>query len=208
MNITVFERNPYIGGRSTTVNVHDDASQPAELGASIFVSVNKILVDAAARFNLSTAALRRRDGVGSQANAPLLGIWNGERFVLTMSAASGWWDTVKLLWRYGVAPVRTNNLMKETVGRFLKMYEAPHFPWLSLTRVARDLGLTDVTVVTGKQFLGEKGVNALFAEEVVQARYICFYSSVPLFHVSRSHDVEGERQCEQSTSANTSLARA
>lgn len=37
INITVFEREAYIGGRSTTVDVFDDPSLPIELGASIFV---------------------------------------------------------------------------------------------------------------------------------------------------------------------------
>jgi len=46
VNITVFERNDYIGGRSTTVDVYDDPMNPAELGASIFVKANHILESA------------------------------------------------------------------------------------------------------------------------------------------------------------------
>ena len=33
MSITIFEKNGYIGGRSTTVNVFDDPRYPVELGA-------------------------------------------------------------------------------------------------------------------------------------------------------------------------------
>ena len=52
MNITVFERSSYIGGRSTTVNAYDDPAHPVELGASIFVSVNEILMNATKEFGL------------------------------------------------------------------------------------------------------------------------------------------------------------
>ena len=43
VNITVFDRNPYIGGRSTTVHAYDDPEIAVELGASIFVEINSIL---------------------------------------------------------------------------------------------------------------------------------------------------------------------
>jgi len=45
-NITVFERNDYVGGRTTTVNPWDDKSMAVELGGSIFVSINHIMVKA------------------------------------------------------------------------------------------------------------------------------------------------------------------
>lgn len=44
--MTVYEKNDFIGGRCTTVNVYDDPEYPVELGASIFVAVNEILVNA------------------------------------------------------------------------------------------------------------------------------------------------------------------
>ena len=53
LEIDVYERSSYVGGRSTTVNVYDDPSNSAELGASIFVAVNQNLVAAYQKFNLS-----------------------------------------------------------------------------------------------------------------------------------------------------------
>jgi len=61
--------------------------------------------------------------------------------------------------------------MKSTVGKFLRMYEEPYFPWASLSGVVYDLGLTAATAATGERFLEESGVGRLFAGEVVQARY-------------------------------------
>ncbi|OCK78630.1 prenylcysteine oxidase 1 [Lepidopterella palustris CBS 459.81] len=179
-NITVFERSPYVGGRSTTVHVWDDPHLPIELGASIFVKVNKVIVSAVETFNLSIDS--SADRLGPE-NAPELGIWNGYEFVLRTTAGNGWWDTAKLLWRYGLAPIKTNNLMKATTEKFFKMYDEPHFPFHSLTKVAYDLGLTAVTAATGEQYLQENGIGALFANEVIQASTRVNYAqNIPLIH--------------------------
>ncbi|TKA65794.1 hypothetical protein B0A49_07101 [Cryomyces minteri] len=165
-NITVFERSSYVGGRSTTVNVYDDSDQPVELGASIFVQVNRNLVNAAKVFNLTTSGMR---DAAPYTDGPKLGVWNGEEFVITQTASSNWWNTAKLLWRYGWAPVRTMNLVKSTTAKFFKMYDAPVFPWKSLSQTAYDLGLTAVTAATGEQYLQENGIGRLFADEIIQA---------------------------------------
>ncbi|KAL8864359.1 MAG: hypothetical protein Q9174_007383, partial [Haloplaca sp. 1 TL-2023] len=52
LNVTIYERNDYVGGRSTTVNAYHDPTQPVELGASIFVKLNHNLVNAAEEFAL------------------------------------------------------------------------------------------------------------------------------------------------------------
>ncbi|KAL1301648.1 hypothetical protein AAFC00_005870 [Neodothiora populina] len=167
LNITVYERESYVGGRSTTVDVYDDPFQPAELGASVFVQVNRNLVDAVKEFNLSIDGL---ESAAVDGNTPTLGIWNGREFVFTQAPGSrGWWDTAKLFWKYGLAPLRTIRLMKSTVGKFLKMYNEPYFPWSSLSDVAHEVGLTGVTSSTGEQFLTQNSVGELFANEIVQA---------------------------------------
>lgn len=120
------------------------------------------------------------------AAAPMLGIWNGREFILTQSATNRWWDTAKLLWRYGLAPIRTNTLMKTVVGKFLRMYDAPIFPWPSLSQVAYDLGLTAVTAATGEQYLSENEVGDLFAREVVQAATRVNYAQ----NLGRIHGLE------------------
>lgn len=163
----MYERSSYIGGRSTTVNVFNDPSEPVELGASIFVKVNKNLVSAALELGLST----ENAGERRVKEAPMkLGVWNGEKFVFTQSLGGYyWWNIAKLLWKYGLAPIRTQNLMKETVGKFLKMYEEPHFPFRSLSKAAYDLGLTAVTAVTGEQFLKEHDIGSQFSMDIIQA---------------------------------------
>src|SRR5690606_2903541 len=71
--------------------------------------------------------------------------------------------------RYGLAPFRSERLMKATVSKFLNMYDAPTFPYRSLTEVADKLGLLEVTGLTGDQFLAKNGLAGPWAKEVIQA---------------------------------------
>jgi prenylcysteine oxidase/farnesylcysteine lyase len=94
INITVFERSDYVGGRSTTANVYNNSANPVELGASIFVEVNRILQNATAEFNLTA-----KDRISDADEPEILGIWNGEKFVYTQKEGGwAWWDITKLIW--------------------------------------------------------------------------------------------------------------
>ncbi|PQE13341.1 prenylcysteine oxidase protein [Rutstroemia sp. NJR-2017a BVV2] len=163
INVTVIERSSYIGGRSTTVNAYGNVLEPVELGASIFVEVNTILNNASREFGLS--AQSSRSDVED-----IMGIWNGEKFVYTQ-ADSDWkyWDIVKLFWKYGLAPYKTQRLMKTVVGSFLKLYERPFFPFRSLSDRVEELGLQTVTSVTGEQYLTANGISSSFATDIIQA---------------------------------------
>ena len=150
----MFERSSYVGGRSTTVNAYGNSLEPVELGASIFVEVNTILKNATDNFGL-----RPREDIET-GETETLGIWNGKTFVYKQKD-SGWkyWDIAKLLWKYGLAPIRTQRLMQSTVGSFRKLYEFPFFPFRSLSDRVFDLGLTSVTSITGAQLLADNNVS-------------------------------------------------
>ena len=166
LNITVYERENYIGGRSTTVGVYGDPSEPVELGASIFVKVNYNLASAVERFNLSTVNYGGEDLDGLTNS---LGIWNGKEFVFIQSDASyEWWNNVKMLWKYGMSPIRTQRLRKETVNKFLKMYETPIFPFKSISKAALDLGLV-ASSLKSEQLLEENKIYPPFSTDIIQA---------------------------------------
>ena len=156
-----------MGGRSTTVNVYDDPMEPVELGASIFVEANRNLVSAAREFGLSTSS----SGDNRPHESPeMLGVWDGSSFRFTQSEGGYmWWSIAKLIWKYGLAPIRTQRLMKGVVGNFFKMYDEPHFPFRSLSQVVYDLGLTTVTSATGAAFLEKNKIVAPFSTDIVQA---------------------------------------
>ncbi|KAH0559567.1 hypothetical protein GP486_003921 [Trichoglossum hirsutum] len=180
-SITVYERSGYLGGRSTTVNVFDNASEPVELGASIFVEVNRNLVSAAKEFGLTMddADKSRPEDVPER-----LGVWDGQDFVFTQpDGGYWWWDLARLLWKYGWTPIRTHNLMKSTIGTFLKMYEEPYFPFRSLSQVAYDLGLTNITSETGEKFLEANNIRPPFSTDIIQASTRVNYAqNLPFIH--------------------------
>lgn len=173
MNITIFERNDFVGGRSTTVNAYGNPSIPVELGASIFVKVNTILNDAVREFNLST------DNLSSTGSIPgaSLAVWDGQRFVYTQSGSGSWWDTAKLLWKYGFTPIKIMRLVRPVVAKFLEMYEEPVFPFESLTQAAQDVGLLAVVAATGEQYIAENLITGDFIREIVQASTRVNYAS-------------------------------
>ncbi|KAL9076286.1 MAG: hypothetical protein Q9161_001002 [Pseudevernia consocians] len=164
INVTVYERSTYVGGRSTTVDVYSDPAEPVELGASIFVEVNKNLVSAAREFGLATQGFKPK--IEDLPNT--LGVYDGQDWVF-VGSESGWWTTAKILWKYGLAPIRTQQLMKKTVGAFLKMYDEPHFPFKDLSQTAYELGLTEATAATGEQFLQANGIQGPFGKDIIQA---------------------------------------
>ena len=137
------------------------------MGASIFVKVNRNLVSAVKTFGLSTQGFTSQE----EEYAHDLGIYNGREWVyIQNNDDSYWWNTAKLLWRYGfTAPIRTQNLMKSTTGKFFKMYDAPHFPFRDLSQVVYNVGLTGVTAVTGEEYLKENKVGESFGWELIQA---------------------------------------
>jgi prenylcysteine oxidase / farnesylcysteine lyase len=155
LNITVFERSSYIGGRSTTVNAYGNLLEPVELGASIFVEANKILKNSS-----EALGLKPKESTPEIDGGELLGIWDGKEFVYKQKE-SGWyyWDVTKMLWKYGLAPIRTQRLVKDVAAKFLKLYEYPFFPFRSLSDRALDLDLTPVTSMTGEQFLAANNVS-------------------------------------------------
>lgn len=128
-----------------------------------------------------------QDAGGYTANneIPELGVWNGEEFVFVMDG-EGWWDLAKLVWKYGYAPIKTNRLMEATVGKFMRMYDEPLFPWKSLNDAVEEVGLLPTTGVTGEQFLKDQGVSDKYAREIVQASTRVNYAS----NLGRIHGLE------------------
>ncbi|KAL7820759.1 hypothetical protein V8C26DRAFT_393271 [Trichoderma gracile] len=176
VNITIFEKTERVGGRTLTVNAYGDARHPIELGASIFVAINHILYNGTRNFNLSTAANYREASEPDDVTA----IWDGGDggFVYeTTDGTAWWWDAGKLWWRYGTSPYRAVKLVKEVVGKFLKLYEGPYFPFRSLTARAYELGLVGATAVTGEQFLKQHKIDEAFSRHIIQAATRVNYAS-------------------------------
>ncbi|OQE15192.1 hypothetical protein PENFLA_c033G10694 [Penicillium flavigenum] len=180
VDITVYERESYVGGRSTTVDVFDDPAYPIELGASIFVQVNYNLVNASRDLGLTVSSA---DHARPRETEESIGIWDGNKFVFTLKNSYSWWNIGRLFWRYGLAPLRTQNLVKSVVGRFLRLYEGPLFPFSSLTEAAIAVDLINATASSGDAFLQANSIDSLFAREIIQASTRVNYGqNLPLIH--------------------------
>ncbi|CAE6452792.1 unnamed protein product [Rhizoctonia solani] len=182
VTITIYDKNNYIGGRSTTVRPYDDATIPTvELGASIYVDANKNIARAVKEFNLSTVEY------GDENEET--GVWNGNEFVLTLSGGrwKSWWTTAKLFWRYGYSsPLKVRTLVQDMVNAYLNLYQ-PRAPYPSITAISSSLNFTHITAVSASKYLTDNGVNLLFVHELVEAATRVNYGQ----NVDDIHALEG-----------------
>ncbi|RSH90653.1 hypothetical protein EHS25_001258 [Saitozyma podzolica] len=180
-DIVVFDKEGYIGGRSTTVHPHGDPNlRPVELGASIFVEANRHMVKAAKLFNLTI--------VDPDFGESGVGIWDGEEFLyitsLSKSLFSGWWDALSAAWRYGpLSPYRTSSAVGSMLKKFSNFYNPK---WLIKHGAARsieefidrvELG-RDLTTVKGDEWaLKTVGVSEKWMGEIMEGSTRVNYAS-------------------------------
>ncbi|KAG2142556.1 FAD/NAD(P)-binding domain-containing protein [Suillus cothurnatus] len=166
VEIDVYERSDYIGGRSTVVYPYNDTTfAPLELGASIFVDANKNLMRASKEFNLTLTAFEDDDSD--------TGIWDGQNFVLVIESGSylkSWWATLKVLWRYGyTAPSKTKAIVQSMIDRFLGLYTPDTPRWDDISVFSERFQLASMTNQTTSDFFEGNGVAPLFVRELVEA---------------------------------------
>lgn len=159
VNITVYEQSNYIGGRSRTVEV---LGETIEIGASIFVDINRNLRTAVHDFSLEFATDH-----GLSPRESSLGIWNTKEFVFQESGGTGVWGLAKMFWKYGLSPYRAKKHVESIIDKFLAIYEQVPFP--SLQHTATELGLMSYINITGWQSYGQDGVSERFRRDVVNA---------------------------------------
>jgi prenylcysteine oxidase/farnesylcysteine lyase len=197
VEVDVFDRESYIGGRSTTVYPYNDTTnlKPIELGASIFVRTNKNLWRASDEFNLTRLDFEDEDSD--------MGIWDGQKFLLTTGGGgylSDWWSTLKVLWRYGyTAPTRTRNIVKTMTAQFIQLYspEAPR--WDNISSLALSFEWTDMLSQSMAEYLDTHGVSPKFTREFVEAATRVNYGQ----DVDKIHALEGA--CSMAATGATSI---
>ncbi|KZV76911.1 FAD/NAD(P)-binding domain-containing protein [Peniophora sp. CONT] len=169
VEVDVYEQNDYVGGRSTTVYPYDDMTlEPVELGASIFVAVNKNMMRASDEFNFT------RIKFAADANEQM-GIWDGKEFLFTQGTRGNgyfgsWFDTLKVFWRYGYSsPMKTQSIVNALVSRFTDLYTPTPPRWTNITSIITELGWADQVVQTGTEYFTSQGVSEKFIHELVGA---------------------------------------
>ncbi|KAF9458739.1 Prenylcysteine lyase-domain-containing protein [Collybia nuda] len=178
VEVDVYEREAYVGGRSTVVYPYDNSSlPPLELGASIFVEANKNLWRASDEFNLTRNAFEEGGETG---------VWDGEKLIL--SIGDGWWDTVKVLWRYGIfSPRRTQSIVDGMVKQFLKFYTKETPKWDKISDLATSMGWSNFVHNSTANYFGGQGVSEAYIYEIVEAATRVNYGQ----NADRIHALEG-----------------
>ncbi|KAJ3522141.1 hypothetical protein NM688_g8919 [Phlebia brevispora] len=167
VEIDIFDSNPYIGGRSITVQPYDNPDlQPIELGGSIFIKANKNLWRATDEFGFNRSDFE--DGEST------MGIWDGAEFRLMtgFSKVGGWWDTLKVLWRYGwKAPTRTKSTVGSMIEHFVNIYTTGwgRTPYSNLTSLVERWNWTDITNKTTAEYFDEQGIDRKWTMEMVES---------------------------------------
>ncbi|KAF9454994.1 hypothetical protein P691DRAFT_770093 [Macrolepiota fuliginosa MF-IS2] len=160
VEIDVYDRSDYIGGRSTTVYPYENVSLPEiELGASIFVKANKNMWRASDEFNLT-----RRD---FQDGGSEMGLWDGEKVVFTFEG--GFWGTAKVLWRYGfTSPKRTQDIVDAMIKKFVGLYSKEAPKWDDVAHLSSMYGWTELTSSSTMEYLLHQGVSRRYISELVE----------------------------------------
>ncbi|KAJ3104141.1 hypothetical protein HDU97_009492 [Phlyctochytrium planicorne] len=174
-HVTVFEATDRIGGRAKLFQVPvegEDEKVNVEIGASIFVTVNKNLYDFSQSHNLSFAQPDADDEPPSPTNAPPVGIWDGTKFVYTASTVP-WRTVVGALWRYGVvSTTRSRSLALKAGDDFGKNYplgEKGELGFSTVEALLKALELDELVKVSAEAFLRSKGIGELYMREFIEA---------------------------------------
>ncbi|KAG1716771.1 hypothetical protein ID866_369 [Astraeus odoratus] len=186
VEIDVYDRASYIGGRSTIVYPYNDTTlSRLELGASIFVDANKNLMRAAKEFNLTLTSF-----VDEFSNT---GLWDGGKFDIILdddTYSKSWWTTLKVLWRYGYSsPMKTQSIssVKNMITEYLMLYTAESPRWDNIADLVEKMGWKDFVNSTTLDYLTARGVGEKWSKEMVEAATRVNYGQ----NVDKIHALEG-----------------
>ncbi|TXT07375.1 hypothetical protein VHUM_03095 [Vanrija humicola] len=183
--VVVYDKEDYVGGRSTVVFAHNDSrADAAELGAAIFVGANRNLVNAAKLFNLSTYDVEFGGGVG---------IWDGREFLFQTDGTKGWWGKIwtgiAAFRRYGaLSGLRQARATAALLRKFKRLYSPE---WLaergalpSIEEFARAVELgTELTTEKGIDWArGEKLSDRWISEMIEPSTRVNYASDLDVIH--------------------------
>lgn len=141
--ITVFEKEPEVGGRIQNVQFPD--APPLEIGASILASTNRLMRFYVSAFNLTTDVT---------SDVASLGLWDGQHFVYR-TASSFYRTASSTLWRYGLSVLRSRWFVARLLRHFDRLYDihdnsprkspVSHVPFASVEAFFNRSGLYSLT---------------------------------------------------------------
>ncbi|KAF0718633.1 Aste57867_1568 [Aphanomyces stellatus] len=161
VEIVVFEQAAVEGGRVATF---DHAGQTIEAGGTVFLTGNKYMMAFAERLNLSLRV------PGQQLTKPShLGIFDGDSFLFESSPTS-WWNTAKLMWRYGPLSLQAfQGSVAELVARFVRIYDLQDAgqSFVDPVELLRAVELFNLTQYSLEEHLLQEGIGPRLINELL-----------------------------------------
>lgn len=164
-DITVFDKDSRVGGRTTTTGIYGNDSRVFEVGGSVYVAANLILCKAAEDFNLSLSAYRKFLG-GENPQLSQVGVYDGNSIILEFD--SSWKTYLRLVWRYGFSPFKAAKIVKDFINTFLSFFYESQFPFLDLNSITRISGFYAASSITGEQYFQNAGVSESYYKQFLQ----------------------------------------
>ncbi|KAJ3096205.1 hypothetical protein HDU96_000842, partial [Phlyctochytrium bullatum] len=182
-NVTVYEASERVGGRAMVFNVPPvfpgDEPVEVEVGASIFVNINKNIHDFARSHNLTftTDAQASKPDDATTTAAPVepnspLGIFDGEKFVFSASPVA-WRAVAGAVWRWGpLSTTRSRKMALDAGNAFGKNYplaEKGELGFVDVEGLLEALGLKEAAMAPSWEYFKNKGIGDLYLKEFVEA---------------------------------------
>lgn len=178
-NITIFERNHYVGGRSTTIKNLAPAlsNYEYELGASVFTSDNIILTNAVADFNLSVYDTASSiPTTNSDRFKGTTGAWNGDKYiyyytddeVIIGADAPSSAEQAQEEEQEEEQVSLISEMVTGILDDFIQSYYYDEFPYGGLTNITQDTGLVTLTGSTALELLTQFNVSEDFCKEYIE----------------------------------------
>ncbi|RHY04833.1 hypothetical protein DYB25_001565 [Aphanomyces astaci] len=175
VEIVVFEQHAILGGRIATFDYH---GATIEAGGTVFLTGNEYIMQFTKALNLTL-----RIPGDTLSSPPQMGIFNGREIVFETSPIS-WWNTAKLMWRYGPTSLRAfRGVVNDLLTRFRRVYDlqAAGHAFADPADLLRAMGTFDIriynpnvqvdlyhlTTVTLESKLAEAGVSRLLINELL-----------------------------------------
>ncbi|RPB15047.1 FAD/NAD(P)-binding domain-containing protein [Morchella conica CCBAS932] len=174
VDITIFEKDSHIGGRSTRhISLSDEDGDTVQISATGFHESNQNLVQITKEVGLKPVWLDGRvDTDLSGRSGERWGVFDGNSIVFRQAHPTnfltGWWWSFKLFYFYGYSPRYTRDTAQDTLSKFSRVYTS-FFPFESLPELVKDLELEEEITSTGSQLLTAHGVSDAFQRELVNA---------------------------------------
>eukprot|EP01134_Creolimax_fragrantissima_P003817 CFRG3817T1 len=157
--VVVYEATDTIGGRTA---VHDFHGHRIEIGGSIFHEKNLHMMGWCDEFGLTKKKASSTDG----GKPGTVGVWDGEmkRFQFKTSEFKIV-TMIKVLWRYGLSPIRMNHLVAAAADLFSKFYSS--VPWSTVPDGLEATGLTSYVATIAQEWLKSKSISDVYADEIL-----------------------------------------